>query len=585
MGDDPPTWSTACPDHEFRLLHGLPLVPDLPLFREEADRALRIFKRLRIPDVIGTPRMGDATGDWVFRIVEALFGSYDEETNRRLVQELFVLVPKKNSKSSTAAMIMLTAILVNRRPSAEFLLIAPTKGIADIAFKQISGAIKLDETLGDLFHCQQHIRTITHIGPLLGGEGDTISNASIVIKAADTDVITGSKSTGILIDETHVFAKKPKAADIFVEIRGALAARPDGFMIQITTQSKDPPTGVFKDELKIAREVRDGNLALPLLPVLYELPLELSKDGGWKQEKYWPLVNPNMNRSVDESFLRNELIKAERKDAGAIALLASQHFNVEIGLSLRSDRWAGADYWLSAADEALTLDEILDRSECVTVGIDGGGADDLLGVAVIGREIGTRRWLHWAHSWAHPVALERRKENITSYEQFETEGDMTIIEDYPEDLMGVIEVVERVKNLGLLGGVGVDTIGLAGVVEALADIEVTQENGLLFGIGQGYVLTGAIKGIERKLIDGSFIHCGSAMMNWSVGNAKVEPTKNAFLITKQASGLAKIDPLMATFDAAKVMERNPTAKRHISVYDQMGDDPLPPVVEDDEDYF
>lgn len=561
--DAPAIWDTSCPNHEFRLLHGLPLVPDLPLYREEADRALRIFKRLRIPDVIGTPRMGDATGDWVFRIVEALFGSYDEETNRRMIQELFILVPKKNSKSSTAAMIMLTAILVNRRPAAEFLLIAPTKQIADIAFKQISGAIRLDSTLSDIFHCQQHIRTITHIGTLLGSEDDDgngiTSNASIVIKAADTDVITGSKSTGILIDETHVFAKKAKAADIFVEIRGALAARPDGFMIQITTQSKDPPTGVFKDELRIARDVRDGKLSLPLLPVLYELPLELSKDGGWKKPDHWPLVNPNMGRSVDEQFLRNELTKAETKGLEAMALLASQHFNVEIGLSLRSDRWAGADYWLQAADETLTLEVILDRSECVTVGIDGGGADDLLGMAIIGREIGTRRWLHWAHAWAHPIALERRKENISSYRQFEEEGDLTVIEDYPEDLMGVVALVERIKNLGLLGGVGVDTIGLAGVVEALADIEVTQENSLLFGIGQGYVLTGAIKGLERKLIDGSFVHGGRAMMNWCVGNAKVEPTKNAFLITKQASGLAKIDPLMATFDAAKVMERNPTA--------------------------
>lgn len=555
--DAPPIWDTALPDWEHRLLEGLPLVPDLPLYREEADRALRIFKRLRIPDLFETPTMGEATGDWVFRIVEALFGSYDVETNTRAIQELFLLIPKKNSKSSTAAMIMLTAILVNRRPNAEFLLIAPTKQIADIAFKQIKGAIKLDTVLSDIFQLQDHIRTITHIGML--PDGETVSNASIAIKAADTDAITGSKSTGILIDETHVFAAKPRAADIFVEIRGALAARPDGFMIQITTQSKDPPKGVFKDELEIARKVRDGKMKQPLLPVLYELPTRLSDGDGWKDRKYWSLVNPNMNRSVNEAFLVNELVKAEQKGKEALALLASQHFNVEVGLRLSADRWAGADYWLQAADKTMTLDVMLEVCECCTVGIDGGGADDILGLSVIGREVGTRRWLQWAHAWVHPKAIERRKENEVHYQQFKSEGDLTIIDDYPEDLIGVVEVVARIKDLGLLAGVGVDTIGLAGIVEALAEIDVTQENGLLFGIGQGYVLTGAIKGLERKLIDGSFVHCGSNMMNWCVGNAKVEPTKNAFLITKQASGYAKIDPLMATFDAAKVMERNPTA--------------------------
>jgi phage terminase large subunit-like protein len=46
-------------------------------------------------------------------------------------------------------------------------------------------------------------------------------------------------------------------------------------------------------------------------------------------------------------------------------------------------------------------------------------------------------------------------------------------------------------------------------------------------------------------------------MAWSVGNAKVEPRANGFLITKQASGFAKIDPLMATFNAAALMAMNP----------------------------
>jgi phage terminase large subunit-like protein len=61
---------------------------------------------------------------------------------------------------------------------------------------------------------------------------------------------------------------------------------------------------VFKSELTMARAVRDGKMKLPLLPVLYELPLRASKDGGWKDRKLWPLVNPNIGRSTSESFSR-----------------------------------------------------------------------------------------------------------------------------------------------------------------------------------------------------------------------------------------------------------------------------------------
>jgi phage terminase large subunit-like protein len=46
-------------------------------------------------------------------------------------------------------------------------------------------------------------------------------------------------------------------------------------------------------------------------------------------------------------------------------------------------------------------------------------------------------------------------------------------------------------------------------------------------------------------------------MAWAVGNARVEPKGNAILVTKQASGSAKIDPLMAAFNAIALMVTKP----------------------------
>ena len=89
-----PAWSTAVPDWEERILRGRSLIPDLPLFDAVADKALRIFKRLRVPDLIGTPTYGEVCEQWVFDLVRAIFGSYDPETKRRMLQEFFLLMPK-----------------------------------------------------------------------------------------------------------------------------------------------------------------------------------------------------------------------------------------------------------------------------------------------------------------------------------------------------------------------------------------------------------------------------------------------------------------------------------------------------------
>lgn len=542
-------WDTSVPDWQERIVEGRSLIPDLPLNDEVADRALAIFKRLRVPDLHGMPSYGEVCDTWVFDLVRAIFGAYDPQTRRRALREIFVLIPKKNGKSSIAAAIILVACLLNERPEAELLLIAPTINIAKITFKQAWGIIRADETLEKLFHVREHLRAITY----------RETRAEIAIKAADSDVITGGKAAYTLIDETHEFARKTRADGVFLELRGALASRPDGFLMQITTQSKEAPAGVFRAELELARAVRDGRKRLPILAVLYELPPALAKD--WQDPKTWPLVNPNLGRSVDPDFLADELVKKRDQGPRELALFASQHFNVEIGVGL-GGRWTAAEFWAGAARSGLTLDAIIEASEVAVVGVDGGGLDDLLGLAVIGRHRDTKRWMGWAHGWAHPEVLERRKEIAPRLRDFARAGDLTILDahDPTGDVIGVADVVERLLQAGLLpekGAVGLDPYGVSSIIDELSGRGVEDDH--MVAIGQGSRLSPAIWGIERKLKDGTFVHGGQPMMDWVLGNAKIEQRGSAVMITKETAGRAKIDPLVALLNAYQLMSRNPVA--------------------------
>ena len=93
-------WDTSCVDWEERLLSGRSPTPDLPLFRDEAERGLRSFKRLRMTNMHGRPCMADIGAPWQFALVEPVFGSYDAVAERRMIQEFFFLIPKKNGKTT-----------------------------------------------------------------------------------------------------------------------------------------------------------------------------------------------------------------------------------------------------------------------------------------------------------------------------------------------------------------------------------------------------------------------------------------------------------------------------------------------------
>lgn len=560
----------AQPGWESTLLAGHSLVPLLPLDELEAARAAAIFDRLHLPDVPGQPTLGEAAGDWFRDVVRAVFGSIDADTGIRQVPGVFLLVPKKNSKTTNGAALMLTALLMNRRPNALFGLFGPTQEIADIAFGAVAGMVAADKDLETLLHVRDHLKTVVN----------RVTGATLKVMTFDMRVATGGKFSGWLLDELHLLGKVPYTSRVIGQLRGARAAIKEAFGIIITTQSDEPPAGAFKAELDYARGVRDGRIEnATVLPVLYEFPEAMQTDAAkpWRDVANWARVLPNLGRSISLPVLEQDYATARQMGEEEERRWASQHLNIEIGLALHSNRWEGADHWERAGRASVTLEWILANCEVCTVGIDGGGLDDLLGLAVLGRHAETKRWFHWGHAWADRGVKLLRKEIASRLDDFEKDGDLTFV-DIAEtadganaDVAGVADVVERVFKAGLLpekAGIGVDAVGIAAILDELTLRDIPDE--CIAAVPQGYRLSGVIKGAARKLKDGTLKHGGRAMMAWAVGNCRSELRGSAVLVTKQASGTAKIDPVIGLFNAFDLMSRNPAASNPDSIYKSRG---------------
>ncbi|TPM41553.1 terminase large subunit [Mesorhizobium sp. B2-3-4] len=573
-------WDLSCPDWEDRIREGRSLIPQVPLIRSEADMGLAFYDELRLPDVPGKPRLGDATGQWFRDIVSTSFGSWDPVSQQNFIRDIFVLAPKGSSKTSYGAGMALTVMLMNRRPRAEALFIGPTQAISDRAYEQAVGMIEESPDLKRRFRPRDHLKTIE----------DLVNQSEMKVKTFDLKILTGGILIFAHLDEVHLLGKTHYAAKVIRQIRGGIDKTPEGKFLITTTQSDDIPAGAFRDELHNARRHRDGAFrgknARPTLSVMFEFPDDIAKEpAAWKDTANWPMVMPNLGRSVHLATLVPDWNSEKEKGDQAIRVWASQYLNIEMGVGMKTDGWPGAEFWSDAEEPGLNLDGILARSEVIVVGADGGGLDDLFGATVLGREIGARTWLSWSHAWCHQGVLKRRQTIASRLEDFEKAGDLEIIDDefedvagavtllnrvnelfLPKDVAGFLKLVDRINQAGLLAAVALDVEGPYGeLVDALALIGVTVESGQIVGVGQGYKLMNALKTTERKLANGTLKHCPSPMMDWCVGNIKIEPTATAIRATKQNAGDAKIDPAMSLLDASSVMLTNPQAKAVLDV--------------------
>lgn len=579
-------WSTACLDWEERIVERRSLVPIAPLFPDEAEAALDVFKSLVIVDVAGQPTFGEACDQFVFDFVGAIFGAYNAETAERYIREFLLLISKKNSKSTIAAGIMVTALVRNWRHSAELLVLAPTKEIANNVFTPAMGMIRADAELDELLHIVEHERKIKHL----------VTNAELKVVAADAEIVAGKKAAFVLVEELWLFGKNAKAAAMLREATGGLVSRPEGFVVYLTTHSDEPPTGVYKVKLDYFREVRDGEVNDPAsLGVLYEWPEAMYKAEAYLDAKNFYITNPNIGRSVSQKWLEDELRKEMRGEGEGKQIFLAKHLNVEIGLRLRRDRWYGANFWERAGVEKLRdLDAILRRVEVAVIGVDAGGLDDLTGLSVVGRDKRTKTWLYWNRALAHRKVLKVRPQIAAELLDFERDGDLVfwgsadveanvaqLLQDSEDceagqvlerastdaDITAIVAICCKVRDAGLLPeshGIGVDPAGIGTLVDALVEAGFTVSDGnsgMVTSVSQSATnMFSAINTMERKLEAGTAAHGGTRLMAWCVSNAKAELRGNAVLITKAAAGKAKIDPLIASFVATKLMERNPAAQ-------------------------
>jgi len=222
------------------------------------------------------------------------------------------------------------------------------------------------------------------------------------------------------------------------------------------------------------------------------------------------------------------------------------------------------------APTPFTLEQLIEASEIITMGIDGGGLDDLLGMAVIGRlptvireyedklskqKIQVKPWWVWTRAWCHEIALERRKSISDTLRDFEKQGDLSIVKNIGDETDELAKIAKQVFDSGKLSKIGLDPLGIGALIDELVMIGIPSE--MLIGVTQGFKMSGYIKTAENKIARKDMLHASQNIMAWAVGNCRTVVRGSGTMLSKAESGTAKIDPVIGMLNAVALMSENP----------------------------
>ena len=293
--------------------------------------------------------------DWQLFIVANIFGWKMRSTGKRRYTYADVYVPRKNGKTTFAAVIALYMLIADGESAAEVYSAAVDKAQAQICFDTSAEMVRNC----DLFEFARVFRK----GSIVVEE-----NASTYKPLSkDTKNKDGLNIHCGICDERHAW----KTNEIYEVLKTGTGARSQPLIFSISTAGTDTSYPYFQD-LEFLRQVL---LGIKEKDNHFIMLYEPDKGDRWDDPETWRKVNPNFGVSLGEKYMRDECKEASEKVGSTLAAFQTKNLNM----------WVDApEVWIPDDEVAANggpFDEAqLAGAECY-VGIDLASKTDITATA------------------------------------------------------------------------------------------------------------------------------------------------------------------------------------------------------------
>ncbi|CDG88868.1 terminase large subunit [Xenorhabdus bovienii] len=441
-----------------------------------------------------------------------LFGFKVKATGRRKYRSAYIQVPRKNAKSTVAA-ILANWFLVMEPGQQDIYTAAVSRDQARIVFDDARQMCLLSKPLKKRVAIQQHKVTYAK------------SNSLLKPLAAKAATIEGTNPSLAIIDEYHLH---PDNA-VYSALELGMGARPEGLLFAITTGGSNV-ISACKQHYDYCCQILDGEEQNEsLFALIYELDDEHEID----DETLWIKANPNLDVSVDSAALHDTIQKARGIPSQWTEML-TKRFNI---WCQGETPWMGEGAWKACQTEYDEND--LKGLECYA-GLDLSSTGDITSICYT-FPVDNELLLLTRHYLPEAQLQNPANKNRAVYRQWvqmgwicTTQGDCIDYDRIRDDILKDSQHFD-------IKLVGFDTWNATHLRTQLQgaglDVEPFPQTYMRFSP----VAKSAEVFVNRKVIR----HNGDPVLAWAMSNVVMETDANANIKPNKKKSANKIDPAIA----------------------------------------
>jgi phage terminase large subunit-like protein len=270
---------------------------------------------------------------WQAAVIYIIFGWHKKDGTRRF-NYCYIEIPKKNGKTTFAAVFANYLLFFDGEEEAEVYLAATVEKQAHICFDKAKRMIEKSPSLARRARCLTNNVSIQTSGSKMEPLG------------RDSESMEGINPSGAVIDEYHVFTWKNNF--VFENIQSATVNRRQPLVVIITTSGRDKDLPCFEyrnlciDILKGIKK-QDDTFA-----VIYTL----DETDDWKDPEVWKKANPNWDVSVLPDRFEDEFKGAINSRTKEVAF-KTKNLNLWVDAPtvwIPDEKWQACTHGLTEAD-------------------------------------------------------------------------------------------------------------------------------------------------------------------------------------------------------------------------------------------